>query len=60
MPKKTSHRLAKSSAPPAKATQIKDDEVARLAYQFWEERNFAHGFAEEDWHRAVKTLSASN
>jgi hypothetical protein len=36
------------------------EEVARLAHAFWVERNFAHGFAEEDWLRAEKTLSAAN
>jgi hypothetical protein len=35
------------------------DDVARLAYSFWEERNYTHGFAEEDWQRALQTLGAT-
>lgn len=34
-----------------------DEEVAKLAYFYWVERNYAHGFAEQDWHRAVTVLS---
>jgi hypothetical protein len=29
-------------------------EIARLAYQFYEERNGENGSAEADWHRAEK------
>lgn len=38
---------------------IASDDIARLAYSFFEQRNFAHGNAEEDWFRAVKTLAAA-
>jgi hypothetical protein len=26
--------------------------IARLAYSYWEQRGYQHGFAEEDWFRA--------
>jgi hypothetical protein len=53
-PKNSSHRHSKSS--PATAASVNYEEVARLAYKYWEERNYAHGFAEEDWHRAEKVV----
>ena len=37
---------------------VTSDDIARLAYSFFEQRNFAHGSAEEDWFRAEKTLAA--
>jgi hypothetical protein len=71
-PQTTSHRHSKASVPAtpvieevvvdvvvASPTPLSREDIARLAYRFWEERSYAHGFAEEDWHRAVKTLSAS-
>ncbi len=33
------------------------DDVARLAYKYWEDRNRANGFSVEDWLRAEKALS---
>jgi hypothetical protein len=32
------------------------DEIARLAYSYWEARGFKHGSAEEDWLRAEQEL----
>jgi len=55
-PKNSSHRHSKPS--PAPAPSINYEEVARLAYKFWEERNYAHGFADEDWQRAEKVIRA--
>jgi hypothetical protein len=55
-PKNSSHRHSKLSAPPV--APIDYNEVARLAYKYWEERHYAHGFAEEDWHRAEKAVGA--
>jgi hypothetical protein len=55
-PKNSSHHHARTS--PAPAAAINYDEVARLAYKYWEERQYAHGFAEEDWHRAEKAVRA--
>lgn len=55
-PKNSSHRHSKTSSTPAPS--INYEEVARLAYKFWEERNYAHGFADEDWQRAEKVIRA--
>jgi hypothetical protein len=32
------------------------EEVARLAYSYWESRNFQNGSPDEDWYRAVEEL----
>ena len=32
------------------------EEIARLAYSYWEARAFQGGSAEEDWHRAEREL----
>jgi hypothetical protein len=32
------------------------EEIARRAYQLWEERGHAHGAADEDWFQAVREL----
>jgi hypothetical protein len=42
-------------APPAKVEYTNED-IARLAHSFWEKRNFAHGYATEDWLRAEAEL----
>ena len=34
------------------------EEVARLAYSYWEARGFTHGLADEDWVRAESELLA--
>jgi hypothetical protein len=31
-------------------------EIAQLAYSYWENRGYEHGFAEEDWLRAEREL----
>ena len=36
-----------------------DDEVAKLAYQFWSEGGRIHGRHEDDWHRAAQELQNS-
>jgi hypothetical protein len=71
-PKQTSHRHSKVSVPAtpivqgavakavvAKPSPVNHEDVARLAYTFWEERSYAHGFADEDWQKALTTLSAT-
>ena len=57
-PKNTSHRHSKPS-PVATEPSMNYEEVARLAYKYWEERNYANGSAEEDWDRAERALSAA-
>lgn len=37
---------------------ISQDEIARLAYSYWESRGFTHGLADEDWIRAEAELLA--
>ena len=34
------------------------EEIARLAYSYWESRGFTHGLADEDWIRAEAELLA--
>ena len=49
----------KSDEPVASATVSEDtirDEIARLAYLFWEERGGAGGSPEEDWLRAEQEI----
>ncbi|MCC7497268.1 MAG: DUF2934 domain-containing protein [Bryobacterales bacterium] len=40
----------------AVATDFNQDDVARLAYQYWETRGRQGGSAEEDWLRAEREL----
>ena len=35
---------------------VSQDEIARLAHQFWQERGHKHGHHIEDWYRAEKEL----
>ena len=37
---------------------ISPEEIARLAYSYWESRGFTHGLADEDWIRAEAELLA--
>jgi hypothetical protein len=37
---------------------ISHEEIARLAYSYWESRGFTHGLADEDWIRAEAQLLA--
>ena len=37
---------------------ISPEEIARLAYSYWEARGFTHGLADEDWVRAEAALLA--
>ena len=41
---------AVATAPPS------SEEVARLAYAYWEARGHRHGSAQEDWYRAEREL----
>jgi hypothetical protein len=40
------------------ATEPSYEEIAALAYSFWEARGYAGGSEEEDWHRAEQELRA--
>lgn len=42
----------------ADSPQLKTEEIARLAYSYWEARGCQDGSADEDWFRAEKELRA--
>jgi len=49
--------VAQETAPvPAPDLLLDHEEVARLAYSYWESRNFQNGSPDEDWYRAVEEL----
>jgi hypothetical protein len=50
--------LAPEPAPenPASAPAIVREQIARLAYQYWQERGCPDGSPEEDWLRAEREL----
>ena len=50
---------APSSAATTRATGPTFDEIAQLAYSYWEARGYQGGSSEEDWLRAEQQLSAS-
>ena len=64
--KPASAKRVKHNAPPAEkplvlATTVavcgpSQDEIARLAYSYWEARGYAGGSSEEDWLRAQREL----
>jgi hypothetical protein len=46
-----------TSAPQLKRT-VSPEDIAHLAYSYWEARGFTHGVADEDWIRAEAELLA--
>lgn len=40
-------------------TEALHEAIARLAYSYWEQRGYQHGFDEEDWLRAEAELRAA-
>jgi hypothetical protein len=61
---KTSHETSQSNAaaeagsePQITAEHLPEHhEIAQLAYSYWENRGYEHGFADEDWLRAEREL----
>jgi hypothetical protein len=54
-------RSESAIAPTSAATQTPDptlDEIAQLAYSYWEARGYQGGSSEEDWLRAEQELRA--
>jgi hypothetical protein len=52
---------AVAAAPtPAAVVKPTNEQIAALAYSFWEARGYQGGSEEEDWLRAEKQLSASS
>lgn len=59
-------KKAKTAATPRKATTKEDkviaiskpsrDVIEQLAYQYWAQRGFQHGYAVQDWLRAEREL----
>ncbi|MDE3105430.1 MAG: DUF2934 domain-containing protein [Acidobacteriota bacterium] len=53
-------KVSKKAAPKAKAVALprvpSHQEIARLAEQYWAERGWQDGFAEQDWLRAEREL----
>ena len=54
MPSVTAEPVPVSATP----KPVSQDEIARLAYSYWEARGRQGGSAEEDWQRAERELSA--
>ena len=42
--------------PGPEAHDVPHAHIEKLAYSYWIARDYAHGFAEEDWHRAEREL----
>ena len=55
---KAAPKAAKAKAAPALAIPTRED-IARLAEQYWIERGWQDGYAEQDWLRAERELMAS-
>ena len=61
-----SSRSVKSSKPAApqatkksaRLSNSQQEQVAKLAYQFWVERNYQHGYDQDDWARAESVVRA--
>jgi hypothetical protein len=49
-------RTGKTKTTTDAGPEVEHDEVARLAYSYWEARGGAGGSAEEDWVRAEREL----
>ena len=49
-------RDASPVPPPVAAAPPSHQEIARLAYAYWEARGHPHGSAQEDWFRAEQEL----
>src|ERR1017187_3892006 len=50
--------IAPSSAAAPEAPDPRYDEIAQLAYSYWEARGYQGGYSEEDWLRAEQELRA--
>lgn len=42
--------------PSQEGQELNHTHIAKLAYSYWIARDYAHGFADEDWHRAEREL----
>lgn len=55
-PARTKQSLAESNGYGQSSLEINRDDIARLAYTFWEQRGCQGGSPEEDWLRAENEL----
>lgn len=51
-------KATKAIGPLAESTASaqKHEQIARLAYSYWQDRGFSQGSPEQDWHRAEAQL----
>ena len=52
--------MAQAAGATGATVTVTREEIAKLAYTFWIERDYAHGDAEQDWLRAERELIARN
>ena len=51
-------RIIAKTAPAPQDPHVTHEEIARLAYSYWEARQSPHPSAEDDWFRAERELHA--
>ena len=54
-PRRTAAKKEKATEV-AKTLKPSREEIEQLAYQFWEQRGYQHGYALQDWLRAEQEL----
>jgi len=56
----SSVRSPSDAAEEGAAPELKEEDVAMLAYSYWQQRGCQGGCPEEDWFRAEKELASQN
>jgi len=56
----SSLRYVGDAAQEGAATRLNEEEVAMLAYSYWQQRGCPDGCPEEDWFRAERELASQN
>ena len=57
--RQTRKRIVGKPAPAPQDLHISHEEIARLAYSYWEARQSPHPSAEDDWYRAERELRST-
>ena len=52
-------RHKKAASAPLTPREVTQEEIARLAYAYWEQRGYENGSPEVDWFRAERELRAT-
>ena len=52
------HQKAKPASSAGHPREFTHEDIARLAYSYWEQRGYASGLPEADWFRAERELRA--